>query len=309
MCARPGKIVGVDSVVDARASQPGSVVGVVVNLREQLTNWGGDLFEFSNSELAASMAFIDGYGELVSAQDTRTVTPLVESDRLLLLTDIAVFVWLDDTFEHAGERTPVPWAQLAPGTSHTNREARVFDRLHVAMRDRGGDREALELWRRTGVAFLELQERDWATRRGHKRREWTFLDYLLEAEVNSSTQHMLATLSLLHGLDMHARMEEPVFRSYLRNIGVLARLLNDLSSVERERHEAAPRNVLLFLEDQVDGDGARSIIQTRVREHREHLARDRALLGSEDPLADAGLLMLAAIERIYALPGVRYEPH
>lgn len=279
-----------------------------MSLKEQLLSWGGDLFELSNSELRAALAFVEGYEQQFDERRYPGLRPLSEHERFLLLTDIAVFVWIDDMFEHAGERSPVPWAQLAVGTSNTNREAKVYDRLHAQMRSYGRDRQAVELWRSTGVAFLELQERDWAARRAGREREWTFLDYLLEAEVNSSIQHMYATLSMLHGLDMHTRMEAPVFRSYLRNIGVLARLLNDLCSVERERSEAAPRNVVLFLEGQVDGSGARSIIETRVREHRAHLERDRGLLGEHDPLADVGGMMLASVERIYDLPGVRYEP-
>lgn len=253
------------------------------------------------------MAFIEGYEQLLKARAHPSLPMLSEEDRLLLLTDIAVFVWVDDVFDRAQERTPVPWRNLIPGAPVPNREAVVFDRLHTAMRDRGGNPEALELWLSTGVAFLELQERDWAARRAGEKRLWTFLDYMLEAEVNSTIQHMLSTLSLLHGLDMHERMEEVEFRSYLRNIGVLARLLNDLASVERERKEAAPRNVVLFLEGQLDGAGARSLIETRVKTHREHLARDRRQLNENDPLADAGAVMLSAIERIYGLPGVRYE--
>lgn len=281
---------------------------LAVELRTQLTAWGAGLFELSSSQLGASVAFIEGYEALLGAHTSSGVVPLSPSDRLLLLIDIAVFVWLDDTFDRAEARNPVAWGSLIPGAPVPNREAVVFDRLHTAMRERGGDPQALELWRSTGVAFLELQERDWEMRRAGRKRSWTFLDYMLEAEVNSSIQHMLSTLSLLHGLDMHARMDEVEFRSYLRNIGVLARLLNDLSSVERERKEAAPRNVVLFLEGQLEGDRARALIETRVRTHREHLAHDRKALGPDDALADAGSLMLAAIQRIYGLPGVRYEP-
>jgi len=254
------------------------------------------------------MAFIEGYEQLMVARPHAGLKSLSDDDRLLLLQDIAVFVWLDDCFAAAAaHRRPVPWSSLVPGAPGTSREAKVFDRLHAAVLDRGASPEAIELWLRTGIAFLELRERDWAQRQRGEQRQWTFLDYLDEAEVDSTIQHMLATLSLLHGLDMHARMEELVFRSYLRNIGVLARLLNDLSSVERERSEVSPRNVMLFLEGQVDGTGARSIIEARVRAHREHLARDRKSLGERDVLAHAGGLMLEAVERVYGLPGGRYE--
>ena len=66
--------------------------------------------------------------------------------------------------------------------------------------------------------------------------------------------------------------------------------------------------MVLFLEGQVDGEGPRSIIEARVKAHREHLARDRTSLGEADVLADCGMLMLEAIERVYKLPGIRYEP-
>lgn len=253
------------------------------------------------------MAFIEGYEQLLAARPHPGLGSLSEGDRLLLLQDVTVFVWLDDTFAATTHRRPVSWSSLVPGAPGTGREAKVFDHLYAAVIGRGGPPEAIELWLRTGIAFLELQERDWAQRQRGERRQWTFLDYVAEAEVDSTIQHMLATLSLLHGLDMHERMEELVFRSYLRNIGVLARLLNDLSSVARERTEGAPRNVVLFLEGQVDGDGARSIIEARVRAHRDHMARDRASLGRDDVLAHAGALMLEAVERVYTLPGVRYE--
>ena len=266
------------------------------------------MLELSSSQLGAAMAFVEGYEQLLAARPGPGLGSLSDDDRLLLLQDIAVFVWLDDCFAGTTARLPVPWSSLVPGAPGSSRETKVFDRLHAAVLARGGSPEAIELWLRTGVAFLELRERDWAQRRRGEQRQWTFLDYVAEAEVDSTIQHMLATLSLLHGLDMHARMEELVFRSYLRNIGVLARLLNDLSSVARERAEGAPRNVVLLLEGQVDGDGARAIIETRVRAHREHLARDRASLGHHDVLAHAGALMLEAVERVYTLPGVRYEP-
>ncbi|MCA9651428.1 MAG: hypothetical protein H6712_19995 [Myxococcales bacterium] len=279
-----------------------------MSLQTQLTTWAGGLFELSRSELGAATAFIQGYDQLVSHWARPGLSPLTDEDRLLLLKDIAVFVWLDDAFTSSEHRSPVAWSHLGPGAPGPSREAQVFDRLHSSVRDRGGSPKALGLWLSTGVAFLELQERDWAERQRGESRQWTFLDYLLEAEINSTIQHMLATLSLLHGLDMHGRMEDPVFRSFLRNIGVLARLLNDLSSVERERQETAPRNVVLFLEGQVDGEGPRSIIEARVKAHREHLARDRTSLGEADVLADCGMLMLEAIERVYKLPGIRYEP-
>jgi Terpene synthase family 2, C-terminal metal binding len=279
-----------------------------VKLNTQITHWAGGLFELSSSELGAATAFIEGYEQLIVTRPHPGLGPLSEDDRLLLLQDISVFVWLDDSFASATHRRPVPWSSLFPGEPGSSREAKVFDRLHAAVVDRGGPPKAIDLWLRTGIAFLELQERDWAQRSRGEQRQWTFLDYVAEAEVDSTIQHMLATLSLIHGLDMHERMEELVFRSYLRNIGVLARLLNDLSSVERERTEEAPRNVVLFLEGQVDGAGARSIIETRVRAHRDHLARDRASLGPHDVLAHAGAVMLEAVERVYTLPGVRYEP-
>lgn len=278
-----------------------------MNLRTRITDWASGLFELSSSELGAAMAFIEGYEQLIVSRPHPGLGPLSDDDRLLLLQDIAVFVWLDDSFAATKHRSPVPWSSLTPGAPGSSREAKVFDRLHAAVVDRGGSPKAIDLWLRTGIAFLELQERDWAQRQRGGQRQWTFLDYVAEAEIDSTIQHMLATLSLLHGLDMHDRMEELVFRSYLRNIGVLARLLNDLSSVKRERTEGAPRNVVLFLEEQVDGDGARSIIETRVRAHREHLARDRKGLGDRDGLAHAGGLMLEAVERVYTLPGVRYE--
>lgn len=281
-----------------------------MSLRTHISEWSEGLFELTDSELGAATAFIEGYEQLVASGAHPGLRPLSgEDDRRLLLTDIAVFVWLDDTFASSEHRRPVAWSSLTLGAPDPSREAKVFDRLHASVRRRGGDPAAIELWLSTGIAFLELRERDWAQRqRGHEQ-QWTFLDYLLEAEVNSTIQHMLATLSLLHGLDMHERMEDPEFRSYLRNIGVLARLLNDLSSVERERKEGEANNVVLFLEGQVDGGGARSIIETRVRAHREHLARDRASLGEADVLASAGAMMLEAIERVYRLPGVRYESY
>lgn len=271
-------------------------------------DWIGGSFELSNSEVGAAMAFVEGYEQLVAQRGLVGLSPPNEHDRLTLLTDIVVFVWLDDTFASVSERRPVEWSRLVLGAPGPSREAQAFDRLWSIIQTRGGDPGAIELWRDTGIAFLELQERDWAQRKQGTTRQWTFLDYLEEAEINSTIQHMLATLSLLHGLDMHERMEEPVFRSFLRNLGVLARLLNDLSSVERERQEDSPRNAVIFLEGQVDGAGARSILETRVRAHRDHLARDRATLGEGDVLATAGELMLEAIERVYELPGVRYEP-
>lgn len=279
-----------------------------VDLRTQITAWAKGLFDLSSSELEAAMAFIEGYEQLIVTRPHPGLGPLSSAERLLLLQDIAVFVWLDDSFAATTHRRPVSWPSLVPGAPGSSREAKVFDHLHAAVVGRGGPPKAIDLWLRTGVAFLELQERDWAQRARGEQRQWTFLDYVAEAEVDSTIQHMLATLSLLHGLDMHERMEELVFRSYLRNIGVLARLLNDLSSVARERSEGAPRNVVLFLEGQVDGEGARSIIETRVRAHREHLARDRASLGQHDVLAHAAAMMLESIERVYTLPGVRYEP-
>lgn len=272
-----------------------------------MSDWTRGLFELSSSELGAALAFIEGYEQLLAARPFPGLGSLSDDDRLLLLQDIAVFVWLDDTFATTTHRLSVSWSSLVPGAPGSSREAKVFDHLRAAVSARGGPPAAIELWLRTGVAFLELQERDWARRKRGEQRQWTFLDYVAEAEIDSTTQHMLATLSLLHGLDMHERMEELVFRSYLRNIGVLVRLLNDRSSVERERSEDAPRNVVLFLEGQVDGDGARAIIETRVRAHREHMARDHASLGQRDGLAHAGALMLEAIERVYALPGGRYE--
>lgn len=281
-----------------------------VSLRSQLTTWSGGLFEVSTSELGAALAFVEGYEHLVATRAYPGLTPLTDDEqRLALLADIVVFVWLDDTFTSSGQRRPVDWANLGKGAPVRGREAQVFEHLYETVRDCGGDPAALELWRSTAVTFLELQERDWLQRQRGETQQWTFLDYLEEAEINSTIQHMLATLSLLHGLDMHHRMEEALFRSYLHNIGVLARLLNDLSSVERERKEIAPRNAVIFLEGQVAGDGARSILETRVRAHREHLSRDRAALGQTDVLANAAALMLEAIERVYSLPGVRYEPH
>lgn len=279
-----------------------------MSLRTRITDWTKGLCELSSSELGAALAFIDGYEQLLAARPLPGLGPLSDDDRLLLLQDVAVFVWLDDTFAASTHRRPVPWSSLVHGAPGSSREAKVFDHLHAAVLARGGPPQALELWLRTGIAFLELRERDWAQRQRGEQREWTFLDYVAEAEIDSTIQHMLATLSLLHGLDMHARMEELGFRSYLRNIGVLARLLNDLASVARERSEGAPRNVVLLLEGQVDGSGARAIIETRVRAHRDHMARDRSSLGAHDLLAHAGALMLEAVERVYTLPGVRYEP-
>lgn len=263
--------------------------------------------ELSRAQLGASQAFVTGLDADLRARPFDGLAPLDAAQSQRLLLDIAAFVVFDDYYD--GEPSAIEtidWAGLAaaPEVAATAPEvARLWRGLVEAFEDASEPR-ALEPWLETGVEFLELQaRRSLAARTGGER--WTELSYLLEAEVDSSVRHLIATGALLFGLD-GARLArtgegaDPRLGAYVRSLGVRARLLNDLASYERERGELNQRNLVLRFAEAAGLDAARALVDAMARRCAEGLEPLRRELGAEDPLAELAERTLAVIETIYA---------
>lgn len=269
---------------------------------------------FAPMHLDDSAAFIRGLVEGVhdpQAGFVQGLGEISEADAGLLAVDIAAYAWLDDCFDALPDRDPIRWEQVVldepnevPGTTV---EVVGFHRLRRLFDARPSDPGAVRLWLDTGVEFLALQERDWqAARSLRSSPAWTYAEYLVEAEVNSSIKHLMSTLSLLYDLDMHLRMDDANFRDYMRCVGVVSRLLNDLASIHKERFEEAPRNVLLMLEKYMPPSAAMEFVQRDVAGYERLLERSLRCVDADDPLVRIGRLMLASIKKIYSGSRGRY---
>lgn len=249
----------------------------------------------TSSQRSAAEAFVERLaGSLARAPLPAAVSLADGSWASALLADVVVFAWIDDRYDADG--------RCAPGPLELRR---VLAQLEQELEPDARSPAALALWRRTADEFVGLMD---ARANAGPDRRWTLLEYAQEAVVDSSIHHLLATLSLVFELDLHARLDEPELAAFVGELGLRARLLNDLHSCERERGDAAPRNLVLELEARAGPDGARGIVADMAADTHHGLLRLRERLGPTDPLAELGWRTLEVIESIYADVSARYAP-
>lgn len=272
----------------------------IQELQARLHEWDSSIESLGRHHIRDAIAFSRGLEQSLAAAELsdRTRALLQDAEVQFLLTlDVAVFVWIDDRFDTQDHRQPLNWE----GFSHTSVAAydsiehAAYQRLCKDFERHAHSSDAFRLWLSTGKSFLSMQEREWLETRSHHDYVWTYSRDIDNAEVNSSIAHLMATLSLLLELDMHDRMLDYEWRTALRRLGVTARLMNDLASVNRERAENNPRNAVLQLEAYMSPHHAVEFVQKEAAYCESRLVATRA----DDELSTVASAVLNSIKSIY----------
>jgi hypothetical protein len=121
--------------------------------------------------------------------------------------------------------------------------------------------------------------------------------------------NLIATVSLLYGLDMARRREaEREVAALERSLSLVARLENDLLGVEKERKEQGVANAVLLMERYAPPAQAREFIEREKRAYERRLEEVLQVLGPRDPLVRLARAMLASHRRYYQARPERVDP-
>jgi hypothetical protein len=117
---------------------------------------------------------------------------------------------------------------------------------------------------------------------------------------------MAFTLSLAYDLGLTARASEPRFRRALSHLCLAMRLRNDLASAAKERREGNRSNGLFVMERYLSPEQAFAFVDAERLGYERMLAREVEELGPYHPFPRIVRVMMAAVERFYQVPELRY---
>lgn len=276
-------------------------------------SWGRDLDGFTNQHADnglsyaqcvvngvhdASGAFVEG----VRPGDSRTMV-------LLAIDTACCALWIDDCFDvrvDGSSRSVDLPALVASATERpTTREGRGFHLLCARFRQEA-DSAAYELWVNSALdTFRAFHESSFVSSRAEP---YSYAEHLQNGEQSIAVIHSMATISLICGFDMAARLRDPRVSRMLRNLSLMLRLENDLMSAEVERANKVRANAVLLLEELLQRAQAVAFVTIQALGYRRLLERDFEELGARDPLVKSARALSAATIHFYAASRARYTP-
>lgn len=226
-----------------------------------------------------------------------------------LALDIAWIFWLDDCFDSHPEQSSNRMLCIDDFESVDNDaplEVWSAAEVRAGMRSLKHCSEAdMVLWMDSVVEMTKAFQRN--KRASREGEEWTFVEYLDNGELSSATPHFLATVSLLYGLDLAARLTDPTFTRTMRLLCLEMRLENDLVSAEKELEEGDSANVTQIMNRFMPLSIVTEFIEEQRRGFEQMVLDALDDLGPHDPFARAMRLVLEGAHWFHAVERDRYS--
>lgn len=271
---------------------------------EDICAWGRALPGFTRDHASNGLALVQLYVEGVRDAAGVSIAGIGTRDDnslALLALHMAWLFWLDERFDQRPDRDGGGVDHQAlllafkepPRSPEGEALCAVRERLFSLPRSAAAHR----LWEDTArAAFHACHENDLLTR---GERSWSYAEYLHNSEHSGSLSHVVATMSLVHDLDMPARLLCPDFRSMIHHLSVTVRLQNDLASVDKERASGERANAILLLEGFMSAAQARAFVVAELKGTTRLLDRDLDALGMQDPFARLARILVEATAQFY----------
>jgi hypothetical protein len=226
-----------------------------------------------------------------------------------LALDIAWNFWLDDCFDSNPEQSSDRLLVLSDFESEEeDAPLEVWSAMKVreGMRSLGPGREAdVALWMDSVVEMTKAFQRN--KRASRDGQEWTFAAYLDNGEQSSTIPHVLATVSMLYGLDLPRRLGDPSFTRIVRHLSLEIRLENDLISVDKEIEEGDQSNVTLIMSRFMPLATVTEFIEQQRRTYEDMVLDDLDTLMPDDPFGRVMRLLIEAAHWFYTVEPDRYS--
>lgn len=277
-------------------------------LLDRIMTWAADFEDFAVHHAA------DGLYVAEACVDPDTDS---REDVLLIALVSAFWFWFDDRSDKFldAQETPVDWdtliafeAEEPPTAPGDTPEVRYFQRLCDVLAPLAAH-PGEHLWFRIGSAkvFRAMYAEELMSRRGAARS----LVECMETGAHSTTLPSILTAAyLVRGLNRPARHGDPRIANIERYLYLSQRLLNDLKSAEKERHEGhAGRvsNSVLLLEGELSPARAREFVEAQRQGYERLLLRDLERLGPTDPFAATLSRLIRCIHAWYTTGPLRFE--
>ncbi|HEX8112968.1 MAG TPA: terpene synthase family protein [Kofleriaceae bacterium] len=273
-----------------------------------LLAWGSELEGFTETHARDGLVLAHSYIEGIPDGDGGWIAGIGavhERCALLLATDLAWLLWLDDCFDLGEAPVDLDLLLAAIDGPAWSREGRGYQHLRTQMQQATTCPRALAVWTQTASDVFRAYHRnaEWA----RAPRPLSYGEYLDNGEHSIATTHFVATTALIYGWDLAARLRKDTFRRCLRHLSLLTRLQNDLASAERERHDRTPANAVLLLEPMIGPTGARELVRRELDGYRRSLHRDLTEIDRGDPFCGFVNVLVRATDQYYSDPRARYQ--
>lgn len=226
-----------------------------------------------------------------------------------LALDIAWNFWLDDCFDSNPEQSSNRMLCLDDFEStDTDAPLEVWSAAEVraGMRSLKNCPEPdIALWMDSVVEMTKAFQRN--KRASRDGEDWTFAEYLDNGERSSTVPHVLATISLLYGLNLPQRLTDPAFTRLIRHLSLEIRLENDLMSVDKEIEEGDSANVTLIMNRFMPLSIVTEFIEEQRSSYEKLVRDDLEALMPDDLFGRAMRLLLEAAHWFYTVEQDRYS--
>ena len=282
---------------------------IMVNARvlSRLVDWGKGIRDFKRSHAIDGLFITQRYLDEQAA---------AHEDKLFSLALVLTFwFWLDDRSDDHLAASAVDWPSLllvlssqrdeVPWAVPMSIEAEVLLQVSAQLQKEASTNVDHEWWFTSAkytIRNLLVEERATQT-----RAVLALADYLEIGLWTSAVPNLMATVSLLYGLDIARRRVERDVAALERYVSIVARLENDLFGVEKERREGTVANAVLLMERYLTKEPAREFIQAEKQAYERRLQESLSALGIRDPLARLVRAMLASHRSYYAARPLRTD--
>lgn len=281
---------------------------------EELLSWGEHVAGFKRSHAVDGLTCVQGYVDGLREAGGQLVPGVGAPDRqvfFLFALDLAWSFWLDDCFDAhiASEGALVDVdALIKAGEGEgepTTPEAHGYFLLRKELMKRSPSASGLRLWLDRGAQLF----RAWRAEEllSSKELPMSYSEYIENGVGSSVVPQILATVSVIYGLDMPSRVGDPHFERLVRNLSIISRLQNDYYSAEKERREGCRANAALLMEAFMTPEQASAFVADERRGYERMLDEDIAAIGADDMFCRLAKVMIASQERLYTTPRERYH--
>jgi hypothetical protein len=286
-----------------------------MDLNERVMNemraWGGELEGFTEQHAISGLSYAQCVANgVLDASGTHVGGVGSGDDRSLFLLAIdtaCCALWIDDCFDIPADnsRRDVDLDALLRSSTEpaTTLEGRGFYLLRTRF-EKESDGASYRLWLNTALdTFRAFHENAlWSCGAG----PGSYAEYIQNGEHSIVAIHSMASISLINGFDLPARMGDLRVVRLLKNLSLTLRLENDLMSLDVERATGVRANAVLHLEQFMLRSQAVTFVKAQKEGYERLLARDFEALGAKDPLVQSARAMRASTAYFYEASRSRY---
>lgn len=286
-------------------------IKTAVNQRvlQRMLDWGESVIEFKEGHALDGLFVAEGW--------CRGSISITEEDLFLLGLNIAFNFWIDDrSDEHLNRETPVlDWGALLEFAEtgvhppkETTPEIDALARLSHLLATRAKHPEEHDFWQLGAARTLRTMYSEEQFARG--ARSPTFAECLELGSYSTGIEMILMGAYLVHNVNRPVRSADAWLPNAERYMCIYQRLLNDLCSAEKERHEGGigrRSNAVLLMEEITTPAEARRFVERQAEAYRRLTDDSLDRLKGGDACVQLIRCLRSQIDRWYEQNPARYS--